>query len=548
MAKINRNAPCPCGSDKKFKRCHGAPKGGRPVARREPSNPELQAIIKNHQALETQRVRQQGYGRPIISSEMQGIRFVAIGNQLAYGPWRTFQDFLLNHVRVRLGAAWGQAEMSKPDAGQHPFIHWLRVMSEQMQKHQGRPGEINSMPMYGAASGVVGLAYDLYTIEHHAEDAKDKVALERLLERLRHPDQFLGARHEVRVAGILLRAGFELEWEDEIVRKQGGHGEFIATFPETGRAFWVECKMRQSENADGSLRYTHLVSAALRKTTELERLVFVELASANGRLDPETGGWPGDAINQLRKLEGQPDSASLPPALVIITNFPEHWQLDEPLAGAGAVMEGFKTDRYRMGQEEDLLEAIAAKEANREVEFLWRSMQEHLHIPTTFDGSIHGLDPSTRLLIGQTYELPDGQSGILKEAIVVEQWKQAAGILLRPDGNRIIAKFDLSTEELEAWRDHPDTFFGELKPQNPPARDAMDIYDFFACSYAETPREKLLEFMAHHADIEELRPLSQPELVKRYAYCLAASVAQRNGLPVTPTWQRRLRPVKPRKA
>ncbi|MYA38235.1 MAG: hypothetical protein F4Y36_01275, partial [Acidimicrobiia bacterium] len=24
QAKVGRNAPCPCGSDKKYKRCHGA--------------------------------------------------------------------------------------------------------------------------------------------------------------------------------------------------------------------------------------------------------------------------------------------------------------------------------------------------------------------------------------------------------------------------------------------------------------------------------------------------------------------------------------------
>ena len=48
------------------------------------------------------------------------------------------------------------------------------------------------------------------------------------------------ARHEARAAGILLRAGFEIEWEDEADRRSGRHGEFIATFPATGRKFWVE--------------------------------------------------------------------------------------------------------------------------------------------------------------------------------------------------------------------------------------------------------------------------------------------------------------------
>lgn len=544
MAKVGRNDPCPCNSGKKFKKCHGAMT--TPTVRRAPgpTQADFDAMLRRAQAQQVQRVRQQGHGKPIISAEMNGTRFVAIGNQLAYGKWKTFPDFLINHVRNRLGIAWGQAEQAKPEAERHPFLHWWEVFGRQRQQHTTVPDGINSMPMTGAAAAIVGLAYDLYTIEHHINDPQARASFEALLARLRLADQFHGARHEARVAGMLLRAGFTLQWEDEQLRQANGHAEFVATFPETGRAFWVECKMRQPDRPDAPVRFTHLVSEALRKGTDLERLVFVELAIANGTMDPEKGGWPGNAINQLRKLEAQPTASELPPALIIVSNFPEHWQLDRPLEGAGVLMEGFKTGRYRMGQIEELLAAIEARERDREIEFLWRSLQEHSHVPSTFDGSLPGIDPDRRFILGEPYALPNGEEAILEEATVVEAWRQAACFLRLPDGRRVMQNFDLTEAELEAWKHHPDTFFGELRPYHRPAKGPMDLYDFFLASYSTTSREKLLEFMAHHRDAAALQELPQPELAKRYAYALTVSVAGRAPPPVAPAWHRLLRPPK----
>lgn len=545
MAKVGRNTPCPCGSGKKFKKCHGAPKDA-PV-KRPPGPPQevFEALMRRAQAKQVQTVRQQGHGRPIVSNEFKGTRFVAVGKEVAYGPWKVFPDFLLHYVRARLGFEWGEAEKTKSELERHPFVRWWEVFGAQRERHTTSADGINTMPMYGAASAVLGLAYDLYTIEHNAEDEQATASFQRMLARLRIADQFMGARHEARAAGILLRAGFKLAWEDEQVRQDGGHGEFVATFPETGRSFWIECKMRQPEREDARFRYTHLVSEALQKATDLERLVFVELAYTGAPLNEETGGWAGIAVNQLRTLEQQP--TSLPAALVVLTNFPERWQLDQPMEGTGVVMEGFGTDRYRLGQEEELLAAIEAKERNREIEFLWTSLQKHSRVPITFDGSLPGVDPDRQLVIGHSYPLPDGHLGVLEEATVVEQWKQAACIMRRADGTRIIVNIDLSEDELDAWKRHPDTFFGELRPHHPPAKNAMDLYEFFHSSYVNTPKERLLEFMAHHQNIAELRELPQPELAKHYAYALAATVARDAPAPAPATWQKRLRKPPARK-
>lgn len=545
MAKVGRNDPCPCNSGKKFKKCHGALERTPTKRLPGPSQPEFEAMLRRARAEQVQRERQQGRGRPIITAAVGEQRMVAVRNTLFTGDWKTFPDFLLHYLKERMGRDWGQGELAKPEAERHQLFALLAAVSRELEQAPVQADGTKAARMTGGCHGVLSLAYDLYLIEHHAEDARAQEEFQDLLRRLRMDDQFLGARHEARAAGVLLRAGFTLTWEDERVRQEGGHGEFVATWPGTGRAFWVECKARQADEPNARLRVGKMVRAALKKATDLERLVFVELGMGDGGQDAEEGAWAGEAINQLRQLQDRPDAADLPPALVLFSNYPERWQLDTPMQRAGFVPEGFKTDRYRAGELVDLDAAIAAREQEPELQQLWESLRQHSHIPSTFDGSLPGVDPKLRLILGQGYELPDGTRGTLEDATVMEQSKQAAGILRLEDGRRVITYFDLSEPELEAWRRHPDTFFGELRPHHAPAKNAMDLYEFFLDGYRNTPKETLLQLMAHHSNIEALRTLSQPELAKHYAKALARSVGAQHP-PQVPVWQQRLRkPKKP---
>jgi len=59
--------------------------------------PELRLVIERLKAREQQRVEQQGRGRPIISTEFQGYRLVAVGRETRYSKrWKTFADFLFD--------------------------------------------------------------------------------------------------------------------------------------------------------------------------------------------------------------------------------------------------------------------------------------------------------------------------------------------------------------------------------------------------------------------------------------------------------------------
>ena len=103
--KIGRNEPCPCGSGKKFKRCHG---GGN-------LSPELMRKIEEIRAIQKQQVKQQGLGKGIISCEVKGHRIVAVGNKVYWSKeWKTFHDFLSSYIKKAIGEKWGNAELKKP--------------------------------------------------------------------------------------------------------------------------------------------------------------------------------------------------------------------------------------------------------------------------------------------------------------------------------------------------------------------------------------------------------------------------------------------------
>ena len=81
--KVGRNKPCPCGSGRKFKHCHGHPNAARTIEHANSTVPPMiLEQVKGQQAQEVRRQQQQGLGRPIVSNLVGGFRLVAIGDQL----------------------------------------------------------------------------------------------------------------------------------------------------------------------------------------------------------------------------------------------------------------------------------------------------------------------------------------------------------------------------------------------------------------------------------------------------------------------------------
>lgn len=185
MAKVGRNEPCPCGSGRKYKRCHGAP-----FVHIGPPPQQLGKMTARADAQRIQRERQQGLGKPIVTASFKGQRLVAVKNRLLHSKrWLIFEDFLFDYIRVVMGSAWGNAELAKPPEESHPVLIWYRKACDYLKQFIKEPGKVHSAPGTGAVAAYLHLAYDLYALDHNAE-LQDK-----LLVRLRNHDNFTGARY-----------------------------------------------------------------------------------------------------------------------------------------------------------------------------------------------------------------------------------------------------------------------------------------------------------------------------------------------------------------
>ncbi len=139
MAKIGRNAPCPCGSGRKYKKCCGDPlkeQRQEGVIGQGALPPEIKRALKRHEAQELIRTQQQGLGRPIIAAKMGDHQFVAVEDTLHYSKkWIFFPDFLLWHIKKVLNGDWGNAEIAKSVEERHPIMQWFESFG-QFQKSQ----------------------------------------------------------------------------------------------------------------------------------------------------------------------------------------------------------------------------------------------------------------------------------------------------------------------------------------------------------------------------------------------------------------------------
>jgi hypothetical protein len=191
------------------------------------------------------------------------------------GRWPTFTNFVLDYFAERMGRQWIADEMKLGDAG-HPIGQWATKMREQDTARP--PGIIAKTPINNAFRSLLSAAYNLYLIEHHYEQY-DQPLFERMLRRLRVKDGFFAALSETNAAASFLKAGFFLEYENDL--RPGQHAEFTATYPTTRRRFSVEVKSRSAASSEGDLksrlRLKNKLSQALKKDLPWARVVFVDL-------------------------------------------------------------------------------------------------------------------------------------------------------------------------------------------------------------------------------------------------------------------------------
>lgn len=536
--KVGRNNLCPCGSNKKFKRCHGA-SSSTSMLRRAPKELEEtgRLLLERAKAAEKQRKQQQGFGRPIISAEHNGIRIVAVGKRLMWSnKWKTVPDFLGDYIRSTLTPEWGNAELAKPFEQRHPILIWYDHVCRLQKQTITEPGKVVAAPLTGAADAWFRLAYDLYSLEHNAN------LQQKLLRRLKDPEMFHGARYETFVAGSLIRAGFEIEFEDEDDRGST-HVEFTATCKKSGRKYSVEAKQKRVSDDNERFRVGRLLQRALKKSAKHTRVVFIGIGYLDVQ-DSGNGAIPArlsKALTDLRGFEGRRQNGQpLPPAYLFVTNRPHDLALEEKHVQTMILAEGFQIPGFKFDTAfQSLRSAHRARMEHADMHQLVESMRVHSEIPTTFDGTPPELAftrQSQRLIIGDTYLVPDSKGverlGKLTSATVNERESKAYVTHYLENGEAVIGTVPLTPEELAAYRRHPDTFFGVEMRAPQKIETPLEVFDFIMDSHRDTPRERLLELMADNPDIEELKTMSKEELTEIYAErCTWSIIRQSEKIP-----------------
>lgn len=506
--RIGRNDPCHCGSGKKHKHCHGELP---PIPiRRGPLPREIEMEIQKRRAEESRRESIQGLGKPIIGTRFKGYQFVGVGNTLRYGKWKTFFDFLDDYIKNSLGPNWGNAELSKPHEQRHPILQWYHAMAVYKNSVVTRPGRIHTAPMTGATAAYYSLAYNLYLLEHNVELQR------RLLARLRNPEQFRGAYYETFVAACCILAGFELELEDE-GNPSKTHCEFSARSKASGKSYSVEAKSRAPNKANSDIG--NQLYAALGKDATYPRIVFIDVNLPN-----DTNGearWFNEVVPAVKNREPKMtiNQQPAPPAFVIVTNLPYHYDLEGTGTGRAALALGFKIKDFGVTAEFDgLIPAFKAKQKYADLFGIMDTIRRY-HIPSTFDGELPEFafgEAERRWIIGERYDLSqfeEGAIGILSAANVSEQDKTAFLAYNLHDGRNVLMQARLTDAELAAYLQHPETFFGVYQRAGKQLSDPLSLFEFFHEAYMNAPRDRLLDFLKSSCDFEELSKLPTDELL-----------------------------------
>ncbi len=315
--KLGRNALCHCESGLKYKKCcEESDKQPAPSPARDTDGRLV--------------------GREFIETPWEASSKVVrvVGDRIAISdPHITRHEFFLDHLYRELGQDWWEAQQKLPETKRHPIERWWNLMRElQAGKVEGFEVRQEGKRLYtaalpGDAKALLCLAYDSYTLGH-------AFALpSALLARLRHKDQFQGARYETAIAAVFVRAGFEIEWITDTSRKLP---EFIARREKIEIA--VEAKSRHRSGILGrpgqppdigslDIDVKNLLERALEKKTDRRpyvvcldlNLPIVETVSAEdwiSALEEKVLGHYGHETTGERE----------PFSVVLFTNYSWHWQ------------------------------------------------------------------------------------------------------------------------------------------------------------------------------------------------------------------------------
>jgi hypothetical protein len=520
--KTRPNELCSCGSGLKYKKCCARHAGTH-------LDPETVIFLNRLKAKEAQRVKQQGHGRPIITSvDALGSRIVQVGNDLIQTKTHNFFDFILTYMKNLLGNDWIKSESMRPTDDRHVVVQWYDLFTRIRSRSQVY-GQSHVMQNFGVINALAALSYGFYLLRHNVE------LQDRLLKRIRDRLQFQGAYYEVIVASIMIRAGFELQLEDESDDTQK-HCEFSAKSTDTGVIYTVECKSRSvpgvlhkaavnasKRHSPTSQIVSHLKDA-LRKPASGERIVFIDINAPAVRVEqPE---WVEETARVLARY--QRDLLEKKRAFVFVTNICFHWHLEEIDPPAAAFAHGFNIPDFAQMGEIRFSDAWRAKQKYKDIHKIGDFFSQLGKVPSTFDGSL----PSATLFgelppvqIGEKYVFTDADDivGTVTSATVGESEGTLYVAVSSDDGRNVILRQEMSDRQLSDYREHKDTYFGEVS-RNGDVKTDFEMYEWLVKTHMEYDRDHILKQLSDSPYIATYKVADKEELVLMYCERLMAFI------------------------
>jgi hypothetical protein len=282
------------------------------------------------------------YVNDVAPVQWQGRKVWAIGSRVYADrpPHETFHEFLLHVLRGTLGEEWRNREMAKPEDERHFVMKCFEqydVFVEAMRTPENQQGEAQwAADANGFVVYLLSLAWDVASLIH-AINLPDA-----LVERLRDPVAFQGARYEIAVAAIFARLDCEIRFLDEDDELRGHkHVEFIATHRPSGQDIAVETKSRRragvlheegEHDPDDPLRgdpravRRRFMEALEQAPDDMPLMIFIDI---NAPLEPEADGLSKQWMQDIKRWQDRlpTPTAAEPDAYnaLYVTNFAPHY-------------------------------------------------------------------------------------------------------------------------------------------------------------------------------------------------------------------------------
>lgn len=298
-------------------------------------NDNERIITLLRRAEERDRVWLEKYGhvKNLVTWKWKDHRIVCVGSDIHYGrEWKSFHDFLLDYIWILCDQNWVMRQYELEVAQRHVVLQWHDSLKRFTENSSRDEFGFYKGEVCGACRSILDLSYDLYTLRHHQR------LQDRVLQRLFYSrGQFQGARHELFAAATVIRAGMEIDFEDES-DLSSKHLEFTAIDKVRSQVWGIEAKSKHRHGALGFSTETKKINSkpgvkelllkAQKKSDEHPLVVFVDLNLPGSQTSEELNDRYRDVVHEVGALYDG-DVQETPFNLLVFTNSAAHYNLND---------------------------------------------------------------------------------------------------------------------------------------------------------------------------------------------------------------------------